>query len=130
MLEKPRVSATARTTIAGLPRVRRGQTTQFTVGDQHGSMTTGQASDGTIGEVTLRLAKQGSTLAGATDALGTAISLGLQAGAPLHAYTDDYTATRFAPAGPTDDPEIPEATSIVDYLARRLTLDATPPATP
>jgi ribonucleoside-diphosphate reductase alpha chain len=107
-----------------MPRVRRGETTRFVLGDHVGYLTSGRTAHGTIGEVSLRIAKQGSTLGGLTDALGSAMSLGLQAGAPLQEFTDDYTGTRFAPAGPTDDPDLPHATSVVDYLARRLVLDA------
>jgi len=117
-------ATTGRDPSARVPRVRRGETTRFVVGDQTGYLTTGYSHDGTVDDVTVRIAKQGSALAGAADALGVAISLGLQAGAPLHAYAEDYTGARFCPAGRTDDPEIPEATSIVDYLARRLTLDS------
>jgi hypothetical protein len=109
-----------------LPRTRLGETTRFAVGDQRGYLTSGRAPDGRIAEVTVRLAKQGTTLAGLADALGAAMTLGLQAGAPLHAFADDFIGTRFVPAGRTDDPQILFATSLTDYLGRRLTLDALP----
>lgn len=106
-----------------LPRIRNGQTTQFLVDDQTGYLTTGESADGALGDVTIRMAKQGSTLAGLMDALGAAVSLGLRAGAPLDAYVSTFSNMRFAPAGSTDDPELPAVTSVMDYLARRLAID-------
>lgn len=107
-------------------RVRAGQTTRFAVDDQKGYLTTAMAEDGGVGEVMIRMAKQGSTLAGILDALGMAISLGLQAGAPLEVYVSKFASMRFAPAGRTDDPELPMATSLMDYVARRLAVDHLP----
>ena len=69
------------------------------------------------------MAKQGSTLRGMTDALAIAISIGLQHGAPLETYIAKFAGMRFDPAGATDDPDIPTATSIIDYIARRLGVD-------
>jgi ribonucleoside-diphosphate reductase alpha chain len=111
----------------GIPRVRRGETTRFAVDGQKGYLSTGMAADGELGEVSLRIAKQGSTLAGAADALGTAMSLGLQAGVPVHEFVAEFANTRFAPAGRTDDPDLPQASSIMDYVARRLAIDVLPP---
>jgi ribonucleoside-diphosphate reductase alpha chain len=71
-------------------------------------------------EVTLRFGKHGSTLAGLTDALGQAISIGLQAGVPIEEYVSAFAGTEFAPAGRTDDPELPLTTSVLDYVGRRL----------
>jgi ribonucleoside-diphosphate reductase alpha chain len=110
-----------------IPRVRRAETTRFRVDDQKGYITAAAAEDGTVGEVTLRMAKQGSTLAGMMDALGVAISLGLQAGAPLDVYISKFSGMRFVPAGRTDDAELPLATSIMDYVARRLAVDSLAP---
>ncbi|MET7709023.1 hypothetical protein [Micromonospora sp. NPDC005413] len=110
-----------------IPRIRRAETTRFTVDDQKGYLTTADAEDGSVGEVTIRMAKQGSTLAGMMDALGVAITLGLQAGAPAEVYVSKYSSMRFVPAGRTDDPELPMATSIMDYVARRVALDCLPP---
>jgi ribonucleoside-diphosphate reductase alpha chain len=107
-------------------RVRLGETTRFVVGDQKGYVTTGRDTDGELAEVVIRMAKQGSTLAGMMDALGVAISLGLRAGAPLETYLAKFTNMRFTPAGRTDDPELPMATSIMDYVARRLAVDYLP----
>ena len=109
-----------------VPRVSQGETTRFTVDGQKGYLTTAAASDGGLGNLTIRMAKQGSTLAGMMDALGQAISLGLRAGAPLEVYVSMYANMRFAPAGMTDDPELPIATSLMDYVARRLAVDYLP----
>jgi ribonucleoside-diphosphate reductase alpha chain len=108
-----------------VPRVRQGVTTRFIVDDQKGYLTAA-AADGSLGEMTIRTAKQGSTLAGMMDALGSVVSLGLQAGAPLEVYVSEFANMRFAPAGRTDDPELPLATSIMDYVARRLAVDFLP----
>lgn len=110
-----------------VPRVRRAETTRFVVGDQKGYLTTAGGEDGAVSEVTIRMAKQGSTLAGMMDALGVAISLGLQAGAPLDVYVSKFAGMRFVPAGRTDDAELPMAMSIMDYVGRRLAVDSLTP---
>jgi ribonucleoside-diphosphate reductase alpha chain len=79
-----------------------------------------------VGEVFLKLGKQGSTLAGVMDAFSLAISVGLQYGIPLESYVAKFTNLRFEPAGMTDDPDIRIATSIMDYIFRRLALDHLP----
>jgi ribonucleoside-diphosphate reductase alpha chain len=109
-----------------MTRIRVGETTRFQVDDQKGYLTTSRAGDGSVGEVTIRMAKQGSTLAGMMDALGSAISLGLQAGAPLEVFVSKFSSMRFTPAGRTDDPDLPMATSVMDYVARRLAVDCLP----
>lgn len=116
----------SRRTTRKIPRIRQAETTRFTVDDQKGYLTTAAAADGAVGEVTIRMAKQGSTLAGMMDALGAAISLGLQAGAPAEVYISKFSGMRFVPAGRTDDPELPMSTSIMDYVARRMALDCLP----
>jgi ribonucleoside-diphosphate reductase alpha chain len=105
-----------------LPRRRAGTTTAFSVGGADGFLTAAGPDD-ELGEVYLIMAKQGSTLRGMTDALSIAISIGLQHGAPLETYVRKFAGMRFEPAGRTDDTEIPTATSIIDYVARRLALD-------
>ena len=105
-----------------MPRVRNSKTFSFTVADSHGYMTVGEYEDGTPGEVFVHFAKHGSTLRGIMDAFAISMSHGLQYGVPLKSYVKSFTATSFAPAGITDDPEIRTATSLVDYLARRLGL--------
>jgi hypothetical protein len=75
------------------------------------------------------MAKQGSTLAGMLDAFSTTVTRGLQHGVPLETLVADYVGTRFEPAGPTDDPDIRQACSVMDYVGRRLALDHLPYAT-
>lgn len=105
-----------------LPKVRNSKTFSFTVAGSHGYLTVGEYDDGQPGELFMRLAKQGSTLAGFMDALAISVSHGLQLGVPLKDFVKSFTSMSFAPAGITDDPEIRTASSIVDYIFRRLAL--------
>lgn len=105
-----------------LPKVRNSKTFSFKVAATHGYMTVGEYDDGTPGEVFVNIAKQGSTLRGIMDAFAISLSHGLQFGVPLKDYVKSFTSMSFAPAGITDDPDIKTASSIVDYLARRLAL--------
>ena len=89
-------------------------------------MTSGAHDDGELGEVFLKLGKQGSTLAGVMDAFSIAVSIGLQYGVPLETYVSKFTNLRFEPAGLTDDPDVRMAQSIMDYIFRRLALDYLP----
>ena len=86
-------------------------------------MTVGEYEDGRPGEVFIKVSKQGSTLAGIMDAFSISISLGLQHGVPLATYVRKYSNMKFEPAGITDDAELRIATSLVDYIFRRLALD-------
>lgn len=106
-----------------LPKVRRGYTTSFSVGGAEGYLTTGAYDDGRLGEVFLKLGKQGSTLAGVMDAFSMAISIALQYGVPLETWVQKFTNLKFEPAGMTDDPDLRMAQSILDYVFRRLALD-------
>ena len=106
-----------------LPKSRVSRTTSFTVGGAEGYMTSGAHDDGELGEVFLKLGKQGSTLAGVMDAFSIAVSIGLQYGVPLSTYVTKFTNLRFEPAGLTDDPDVRMAQSIMDYIFRRLALD-------
>ncbi len=107
-----------------LPRSRSGVTTSFEVGDADGYMIVSRYDDSdTPGEVFLKLGKQGSTVAGLVDAFSLMLSLALQYGVPLETITQKLSEMRFEPMGYTDDPEIPQVKSIVDYVARRLALD-------
>ncbi|HEX2240492.1 MAG TPA: vitamin B12-dependent ribonucleotide reductase [Actinomycetota bacterium] len=105
-----------------LPKARRSMTFKFRVADTEGYLTAGEFPEGGVGEIFLRVAKQGSTLAGIMDAFAISISMGLQYGVPLSAYVKQFTNTRFEPSGMTDDPEFRIATSILDYVFRRLAL--------
>jgi ribonucleoside-diphosphate reductase alpha chain len=106
-----------------LPRSRRGRTFEFRVSDTKGFATIGEYEDGRPGEVFLTVSKQGSTLAGIMDAFAKSISYGLQYGVPLRAFVEAFINTRFEPAGMTDDSDIRMASSIVDYLFRRLAVE-------
>jgi ribonucleoside-diphosphate reductase alpha chain len=105
-----------------LPRSRTSRTFEFRVADCKGFVTVGEYEDGRPGEIFIRVAKQGSTLAGFLDAFAISISHGLQYGVPLRSFVEAFTGMRFEPAGMTDDPDIRIANSLVDYLFRRLAL--------
>jgi len=109
-----------------LPRRRRSNTFAFRVSDCEGYVTVGEYDDGRPGEVFMKVSKQGSTLAGIMDAFSIAVSLGLQHGVPLSTYVRKYTNMRFEPAGMTDDPDLRIASSLVDYIFRRLAVDYLP----
>ena len=106
-----------------LPKSRASRTTSFTVGGAEGYMTSGAHDDGDLGEIFLKLGKQGSTLAGVMDAFSIAVSIGLQYGVPLETYVSKFTNLRFEPSGMTDDPDVRMSQSIMDYIFRRLALD-------
>jgi ribonucleoside-diphosphate reductase alpha chain len=106
-----------------LPRQRTATVTRFDVAGAEGYMTASSYPDDGIGEVFLKLGKQGSTLAGVMDAFSMAISVGLQYGIPLESYVGKFTNMRFEPAGLTDDADIRMASSVMDYIFRRLALD-------
>jgi ribonucleoside-diphosphate reductase alpha chain len=109
-----------------LPKARPSVTTSFQVGGAEGYMTAGAYADGALGEVFLKLGKQGSTLAGVMDAFSIAVSIGLQYGVPLETFVEKFTNLRFEPAGMTDDADIRMAQSMMDYIFRRLALDYLP----
>ena len=109
-----------------LPRRRRSSTFAFRVADCEGYVTVGEYDDGRPGEVFMKVSKQGSTLAGVMDAFSISVSLGLQHGVPLKTYVQKYTNMRFEPAGMTDDPDLRIASSLVDYIFRRLAVDYLP----
>jgi ribonucleoside-diphosphate reductase alpha chain len=106
-----------------LPRSRRSRTFEFRVADCKGFATIGEYEDGRPGEIFLTVSKQGSTLSGIMDAFAKSISYGLQYGVPLRAFVEAFVNSRFEPAGMTDDPDIRFASSIMDYLFRRLGLE-------
>ncbi|HSR83119.1 MAG TPA: vitamin B12-dependent ribonucleotide reductase [Streptosporangiaceae bacterium] len=109
-----------------LPRQRSATVTRFSVAGAEGYMTASSYPDDGVGEVFLKLGKQGSTLAGVMDAFSVAISVGLQYGIPLESYVAKFTNMRFEPAGITDDPDVRMASSVMDYIFRRLALDHLP----
>jgi ribonucleoside-diphosphate reductase alpha chain len=105
-----------------LPKSRNAKTIGFRVAGSKGYVTVGEFEDGTPGEVFMKIAKQGSTLAGVMDSLAVSVSYGLQYGVPLKSYVHGLTNMSFAPSGITDDPEIRTASSLVDYIFRRLAM--------
>jgi ribonucleoside-diphosphate reductase alpha chain len=109
-----------------LPKKRPSETVSFTVGGAEGYLTAGSYPDDGLGEIFVKLGKQGSTLAGVMDAFSMSISVGLQYGIPLEFYVSKFSNLRFEPAGMTDDPDLRIATSVLDYLFRRLALDHLP----
>jgi ribonucleoside-diphosphate reductase alpha chain len=119
-------AAPARPIRKRLPKSRPSITTSFTVGGAEGYMTAGSYPDDGLGEVFLKLGKQGSTLAGVMDAFSMAISISLQYGVPLETYVSKFTNMKFEPAGMTDDPDVRMSQSIMDYIFRRLALDYLP----
>ncbi|MBS1847062.1 MAG: vitamin B12-dependent ribonucleotide reductase, partial [Actinobacteria bacterium] len=106
-----------------LPRRRTSRTFQFRVADCKGFVHVGEYADGRPGELFLRVSKQGSTLAGIMDAFAISVSHGLQYGVPLRSFVEAFTNMRFEPAGMTDDPDIRFASSLLDYIFRRLAVD-------
>jgi ribonucleoside-diphosphate reductase alpha chain len=106
-----------------LPRVRKSRTYHFELADLDGFFTVGEYDDGTPGELFVSISKQGSTLSGLMDSFAISVSHGLQYGVPLKSYVRTLRGTSFAPAGITDDPDIRTASSITDYIVRRLALD-------
>jgi ribonucleoside-diphosphate reductase alpha chain len=109
-----------------LPRKRNSKTFSFRVADCEGYVTVGEYEDGRPGEVFIKVSKQGSTLAGIMDAFSISLSLGLQHGVPLATFVRKFANMKFEPAGITDDPELRIATSLIDYISRRLALDFLP----
>ncbi|MGE3620722.1 MAG: vitamin B12-dependent ribonucleotide reductase [Acidimicrobiia bacterium] len=106
-----------------LPRNRTSRTFEFRVADCKGYVTIGEYADGRAGEIFLKVSKQGSTLAGIMDAFAISVSHGLQYGVPLRSFVEAFTNTRFEPMGMTDDPDLRIASSILDYIFRRLAVD-------
>jgi ribonucleoside-diphosphate reductase alpha chain len=106
-----------------LPRRRKSVTYKFHIADLKGFLTVGEYEDGTPGELFINVSKQGSTLSGLIASFAIAVSHGLQYGVPLKSYVRTLMSTSFSPAGITDDEDIRTASSITDYICRRLALD-------
>ncbi len=106
-----------------LPQRRTSQTYKFHLADLKGFFTVSEYEDGTPGELFINVAKQGSTLSGLMDSFAISVSHGLQYGVPLKSYVKTLMGTSFAPSGITDDKDIRTASSITDYILRRLALD-------
>jgi ribonucleoside-diphosphate reductase alpha chain len=109
-----------------LPKSRPSVTTSFSIAGADGYMTAGSYPDDGLGELFLKLGKQGSTLAGVMDAFSIAVSIALQYGVPLEVFVSKFVNMRFEPSGMTDDPDIRISQSLIDYIFRRLALDYLP----
>jgi ribonucleoside-diphosphate reductase alpha chain len=127
--ETPAVVAEVRAERHRLPKKRPAQAVSFSVSGAEGYLIASSYPDNGLGEIFLKMSKQGSTLAGVMDAFSIAISIGLQYGVPLETYVEKFTNMRFEPAGMTDDPDIRIANSVMDYIFRRLALDYLPTET-
>jgi ribonucleoside-diphosphate reductase alpha chain len=120
---EPQPSELAHPVRKRLPMSRPSRTTSFQVGDAEGYITAGSYPDDGLGEVFLKTSKQGSTLSGVVDAFSIAVSIGLQYGVPLETYVSKFINMKFEPSGMTNDPDIRFASSLLDYVFRRLALD-------
>lgn len=103
-----------------LPDERKAITHKFSVGGHEGYLIVGMYAEGAPGEIFIKMAKEGSTLSGFMDGLALSLSIGLQYGVPLKALVDKLTNTRFEPSGFTEKPDIRDASSVLDYIARWL----------
>lgn len=105
-----------------LPVTRESVTHKFSVGSHEGYLTIGLYPDGRPGEIFLKMSKEGSTMSGMCQAFCRAFSLAIQHGLSVEEAVKRFKGMRFEPMGMTSNPEIPDASSIVDYLARYLEL--------
>jgi ribonucleoside-diphosphate reductase alpha chain len=120
----PAAAGASRPVRRRLPRTRDSKTVSFRIADCDGYVTAGEyPEDGSLGEIFLKVAKQGSTLAGVMDAFAISVSMGLQYGVPLRAYVEKFVNMRFEPSGITDDPDFRFCASLLDYVFRRLGAD-------
>ncbi|HLQ44339.1 MAG TPA: vitamin B12-dependent ribonucleotide reductase, partial [Planctomycetaceae bacterium] len=109
-----------------LPATRHSITHKFTVGNHDGYITVGLFEDGAPGELFITMAKEGSTIGGLMDVIGTLTSMGLQYGVPVQVFVDKFSHSRFEPSGWTKNPDIPHAKSVVDYIFRWLGMEFIP----
>jgi len=105
-----------------LPSTRTSLTHKFCVSGHEGYLTIGLYPDGRPGELFIKIAKEGSAISGMCQAFCRAFSISLQYGLPVRDAVARFKGMRFEPLGPTTNPDIPEASSIVDYVARYLEL--------
>lgn len=103
-----------------LTATRESITHKFCIGNHEGYLTVGLHEDGTPGEIFLKMSKEGSTISGMCQAFCRAFSLSLQHGLSLREACERFKGMRFEPMGATSNPDVPEASSIVDYIARFL----------
>lgn len=111
-----------------LPTTRESVTHKFWIGGHEGYLTIGLYEDGRPGEIFIKIAKEGSAISGFCQAFCLGFSLAIQHGLPLRDAIARFRGMSFEPNGPTRNPEIPEAKSIVDYVARYLEIHFEPHA--
>ncbi len=116
-------TAAAETSRRSLPQTRRSITHKFSIGKHEGYLTVGLHEDGKPGELFLKMSKEGSTISGMCQAYCRAMSLALQYGLTVEDAVVRFKGMRFEPMGATSNPKIPEAMSLVDYIARFLELE-------
>ncbi|HYV29416.1 MAG TPA: vitamin B12-dependent ribonucleotide reductase, partial [Candidatus Eisenbacteria bacterium] len=109
-----------------LPDTRRALTHKFDIAGHEGYLTVGLFEDGQPGELFITMAKEGSTIGGLMDSIGTLTSMALQYGVPLEALVKKFAHQRFEPSGFTKNPEIRNAASITDYVFRWMALQFIP----
>ena len=119
-------AAVSRNPRAVLPTTRRSVTHKFAIAGHEGYLTIGLFDDGSPGEIFIKMSKEGSTLSGLIQGFCRAFSLALQYGLSIQDAVDRFRGMRFDPMGPTSNPDIPEALSILDYVARYLELNYLP----
>jgi ribonucleoside-diphosphate reductase alpha chain len=110
------------TTRHSLPVTRDSVTHKFQIMGHEGYLTLGLFENGQPGEIFIKMAKEGSTLSGLVQAFCRAFSLALQYGLPVEEAVARFKGMRFEPMGHTSNPDIPEAMSIIDYVARYIEL--------
>ena len=109
-----------------MPATRHSLTHKFSVGGHEGYITVGLFEDGKPGELFITMAKEGSTIGGLMDTIGTLTSLSLQYGVPIEAMVNKFAHMRFEPSGWTGNPDIPNAKSVPDYIFRWLGMEFVP----
>jgi len=130
-VRRPAAEASRRRDV--LPTTRDSVTHKFTIAGHEGYLTVGLFEDGRPGEIFMKMSKEGSTLSGMIQGFCRAFSLALQYGLSVRDAVDRFRGMRFDPAGPTSNPDIPEVSSIMDYIARYLEIhfvDAGAPSAP
>ena len=106
-----------------LPATRDSLTHKFSVARHEGYLTVGLYDDGTPGEIFIKVSKEGSAISGFCQAFCRAFSLALQLGLSVDEAVVRFKGMRFEPYGPTSNPDIPQADSIIDYVAKYLELE-------
>src|SRR5262249_29710265 len=122
----PRVVEPPRPRRERLPDTRRSVTHKFDIQGHEGYLTVGFFGDGRPGELFITMAKEGSTVGGLMDVIGTLVSMGLQYGVPLEVFVNKFAHSRFEPAGFTKNPDIPIAKSVTDYIFRWMGMEFIP----